>query len=215
MSEYVTKSGVRLEVGRIPRQEIDAFTVAHPSPEPPTRRAVAFGDVEEDVPVWDAPEYQAKLFDYYVSLAHDQMALVAGAVEILDTPDLSSELAELREIGLAQGDGHADLLRYVILGNDEDAAAVTGLVMYHSTVTERGIKEAKKAFCVTWAGQPVETWRVPGTPGRYGSLFEARLAAKFSTYSWPVFCELSGPEQSAEVAFYRLSSRLDWLRSQK
>jgi len=214
VAEYVTSAGLRLEVGRIPRRDIDRFIAERPPPEPPTRKVKAFGDVEEDVPVLDDPGYQRALFDYYVRFGHDQVDLIAGAVEVLGDVPLV-ELEELRELGLADGDGHADLLRHIVLGNDDDLGAVVELVMYQSTVTERGITEAARAFNVTFAGQDVMSWGVPGTAGRYGALFEARKAAQFSRYNWHEFAELPGPEQSAAVAFYRLNARLEWLMSQR
>lgn len=212
--EYVTRAGLRLEVGRIPRQDIDRFIAARPLPEPPTQTVKVFGDAEEDVPVLDDPGYQRELMHYYVQFGHDQVDLIAGAVQIADEEPLA-ELEELRELGLAEGDGHADLLRHIVLGNDNDLGAVVGLVMYQSTVTERGITEAARAFNVTFAGQDVMSWGVPGSQGRYGALFEARKAARFSGYSWGEFAGLAGPEQSAAVAFYRLNARLEWLMSQR
>lgn len=211
---YTTKNGVRLEIGRIPRQEIDRFVVAHPMPEPPTRKQAAFGDIEEDVPILDDPGFQRAMIDYYVEMGHDQVDLIAEAVEVVgDIEMLLVEADELREIGVIEDEG--DLLRHIILGNTDDLAAVVSEVFYQSTVTERGIDEAKEAFGVTWAGQGVETWHVAGTPGRYRQMFEDRLAAKFGLHNWDEFCELSGPRQSGVVAFYRLSNRLEALVAQQ
>jgi len=212
---YTTKNGVRLEIGRIPRQEIDRFVAAHPMPEPPTRKQAAFGDIEEDVPVLDDPGFQRAMVDYYVKMGHDQVSLIVGAVKLVDGSyeALLVEAGELREVGVVEDE--ADLLRYIILGNTDDLAAVIGEVFYLSTVTERGIDEARRMFNVTWAGQGVETWHVAGTPGRYGQMFQDRLAAKFGGYNWGEFCELSGPQQSAAVAFYRLSNRLEALMAQQ
>ena len=212
---YTTKNGVRLEIGRIPRQEIDRFVAAHPMPEPPMRKQAAFGGIEEDVPILDDPGFQRAMVDYYVEMGHDQVDLIAGAVKMADGSyeALLVEGDELREIGVVEDE--ADLLRYIILGNTDDLATVVGEAFYLSTVTERGIDEAKRMFNVTWAGQGVETWHVAGTPGQYGQMFQDRLAAKFGGYNWGEFCELSGPEQSAAVAFYRLSNRLEALMAQQ
>ena len=211
---YTTKNGVRLEIGRIPRQEIDRFVAAHPMPEPPTRKQAAFGGIEEDVPVLDDPGFQRAMVDYYIEMGNAQVDLIVGAVEIVgDIEALLVEADELRAIGVIEDE--ADLLRHLILGNTDDLAAVVGEVFYLSTVTERGIDEAKRMFNVTWAGQGVETWHVAGTPGRYGQMFQDRLAAKFGGYNWGEFCELSGPQQSAAVAFYRLSNRLEALMAQQ
>jgi hypothetical protein len=173
-----------------------------------------FGDVEEDVPVLDDPAYQRELMRYYIRFGRDQVDLITPAVQIEGDEPLA-ELEELRALGLAEGGGHADLLRHVVLGSDEDLGEVVGLVMYQSTVTERGITEAAQSFQVTWAGQDVMSWGVPGSQGQYGALFEARKAARFAGYSWTEFEALDGPEQSAAVAFYRLNARLEWLMSQR
>ena len=131
------------------------------------------------------------------------------------------EMEDLRAVGLApacagrEDDGHATWLRHIILADDEDLANVVELVFYNSTVTARGIEEATQAFGVTWMGQPVTAWHVPRVPGRYNQQFEDRKVAQHNHYTWREFCALPGPEQSAEVAFYRLSLRLDWLMSQR
>jgi hypothetical protein len=212
--EYATTAGMRLEVGRIPRQKIDNFIGGRPLPEPPTRTTEVFGGDTEEVPILDDPGYRRALLDYYITFGHDQVDLIADAVQIIGDVPLA-ELEELRELGLAEGDGHADLLRHVVLGSDDDLAAVVELVMYQSTVTERGIAEAAQAFNVTWMEKPVLQWGIPGSYGRHGAPFEARKAAQFSRYNWHDFCALSGPEQSAIVAFYRLSTRLEWLMAQQ
>ena len=54
-----------------------------------------------------------------------------------------------------------------------------------------------------------------GRNGRQGRLFVDRKAAQFGGYKWPEFCELPGPEQSAQVAFYLINARLEWLASQR
>ena len=125
------------------------------------------------------------------------------------------EMEDLRAIGLAEGDGHASWLRHIVLASDEDLANVVELVFYHSTVTVRGIEEAMRAYNVTWMGQPVSAWHVPRVPGRYSQQFEDRKVARHNHYTWREFSALPGPEQSAEVALYRLSTRLEWLMSQR
>jgi len=213
--EYVTSRGLRLEVGRVPRERIDAFNIEHPPPEPPTREVETFGGIMEDVPVLDDPGYMRAMYDYYIDAGRAQIELVADAVEVSDLERYQSELQELRTIGIVDGDedGKAALLYHVLL-NDAELADVVELVLYQSTVTQRGIREAEEAFSVTWAGKPVTAWRVPGTPGRVGRLFEDRQAARLNGYTWRDFRRLPGPEQSACVALIRIGNRLEWLRQQ-
>jgi hypothetical protein len=218
MSEYTTGAGVRLEVGKLPRQTIDKFLVARLPPEPPTREAEAFGGIVEEIPVLDNPAYLAKLQIYYTRLGDEQIDLVSEAVEIIEMPEREAALVEmedLRALNLAEGDSPAAWLRHIVLANDEDLANVIELVFYNSTVTARGISEAERAFNVTWMGQPVTAWHVPRVPGRYSQQFEDRKVARHNGYKWQEFSTLPGPEQSAEVAFYRLSMRLDWLMTQR
>lgn len=215
MSEYVTAGGLRLEISRIPRQVIDDFLAGEMPPEPPIREVEAWGGITEEVPVLDDPGYLAAMQQYYLQLGDGQIDLIAPAVGL--PPDCGAvELEELRALGLAEeGDGKADLLRYVVLANEEDLGNVTELVFYNSTVTERGIAEAKARFGVTWHKLPVAAWHVPSSPAGYNLEFEARRVGREAGYKWGEFCKLSGPEQSAEVALQRLGSRLAWLESQR
>ena len=209
---------MQLEVGKLPRRTIDEFLVARLPPEPPTREAEAFGGIVEEIPVLDDPAYLAKLQTYYTRLGDEQIDLVAEAVRIIEMPDREAALVEMEDlqaIGLAEDDGHAAWLRHIVLADDEDLANVIELVFYNSTVTVRGIEEAGRAFNVTWMGQPVSAWHVPRAPGRYSQQFEDRKVARRNHYQWREFGALPGPEQSAEVAFYRLSKRLEWLMSQR
>lgn len=218
MSEYTTGAGVRLRIGCLLRRKIDEFLSAEALPEPPTREAEAFGGIMEEIPVLDDPTYLAELQTYYARLGDEQIDLIAEAVEIVAMPEREAALVEmedLRAVGLAEGDDRATWLRYIILADNEDLANVVGQVFYNSTVTERGIAEATQVFGVTWMGQPVSAWHVPRVPGRYNQQFEDRKAQRHGRYTWREFCTLPGWEQSAEVAFYRLSMRLEWLMSQR
>jgi len=211
MTEYVTKAGIRLEVERIPRQQIDNFTIDRPLPEPPTREVEVFGGDVEKVPILDDPEYRAALTNYYIELGCDKADLITEAIKILGDVDFAVDLEELRVLGLAQGDGRADLMRYIILGNAEDLEKVIELVFYNSTVTDRGILEATQSFGVTWMGQPLAALIPPKSNVMASRIFGDRQAAQWTHYNWEEFSELSGQEQSAIVAFYRLNMRLSWL----
>lgn len=213
--QYVTRDGLRLEIGRIGREVIDAYAVTNPPPEPPMRKVEAWGGIVEDVPVPDDLEYRARLLDYHVAQGERQIELIAEAITMPDQEAVpTEELAELQAIGLCDG-GWPDTLRYLVLAHPADMAAAVELVLYQSTVTERGVEEAARAFNVTWAGRPVLTIRPPSTPGQYSMIYEARLAARYSGYAWGEFCALTGPEQSAAVAFHLLDLRLEWLAAQR
>jgi len=199
-------------LGSVDRRLIDRLRLGHEEPSPPTRTVMAWGDVEEEIPIYDDPTYQAQMIEYHLWLAEEEIGILIDAVTILDADAIDwSELGELGELGLVIPNEKIGLLLYLI--NDSDKAGIIEQIFYHSTVTTRGIAEAERAYNITWYDQSVYAWRIPGTPGRVGDLFEARQAARFSHLSWDEFCDLSGPEQSAVWVFRRLSRRLEWLLS--
>ena len=93
--------------------------------------------------------------------------------------------------------------------------AIVAGVFYESTVTQRGVDEAARSFGVTWYGNPVDPNKGPKSPAMYLSPYGDRRAAQDAGYKWSEFIELSGPEQSTEVAYHRLSNRLEWLMAHK
>lgn len=208
---YTTRGGVTLRVGRIPRQRIDQFIVEHPVPEIPTRQAEAFGGVIEELPVLDDPAYLRELGGYYAQLGYDQVELIADAVEI-EGEQAMEELEDMLRLGLLLDNDKATLL-HVVLADDTDMAEVVGSVFYQSIVTEKGIAEAAAMFGVMWRDRSILAWHLPKAHGLHNQIFEDRAAARFSGYGWMEFCELPGSEQSAAVAFYRVSKRLEWLQT--
>lgn len=207
---YTTEAGIRLEIGRIPRQDIDNLLARHPMPEPPTRKVIVWGDVEEDEPVWLDPTYQAALTGYWLAFSREQLSIVAPAVTIVSGEVVN--LRELEEAGIVSSDP-ASQLRAGVLTATADLQAVIEWVFYYSTVTQRGIDEATAAFRVLWMDKPVLAWKVPGAPAEYAPLYRDRQVARSGGYSWERFCQLPGPEQSAEVAFHLIENRLHWLMS--
>ena len=209
---YVTQCGVRLEIGRIPRRAIDAFARDHLVPEPPMKQvdAPVFGDIVEEAPDLEDPEYLVEMRRYYLEVGYAQIDLIADGVTILDEVGTPEELAFLE-----LSDEPSELLRTIIFDNRDDLTNVVEEVFYQSTVTQRGIEEAARTFGVTWYGQPVDLTKGPRSPAMYLSPFGDRKAAEAGGYNWREFIELTGPEQSAVVAHHRLSNRLDWLLSHK
>jgi hypothetical protein len=209
---YVTESGVRLEISRIPRRLIDEFVRDHPVPEPPMKpvEAEIFGGIKEEAPDPKDPEYLLEMRRYYMEVGHAQIDLIAGAVKILDE---IGTVEELEFVGLSGNP--ADLLRTVVFDNQDDLTNVVEEVFYQSTVTQRGIDEAAQMFGVTWYGNPVDLAKGPKSPAWYHGQFGDRKAAKEGGYNWREFIELTGPEQSAVVAHHRLNNRLDWLLAHK
>jgi len=209
---YTTRSGVRLEIGRIPRRLIDEFAQAHPIPEPPMKQVEAevFGDIKEEAPDTEDPEYLLEMQRYYTEVGYAQIDLIIGGVTILDEVGTAEELEFLGLENDKEG-----VLRSLILDNQEDLSAVVAGVFYESTVTPQGIEEAVRLYGVSWYGNPVDPNKGPRSPAMYLSHFGDRKAAKDAGYKWSEFIELSGPEQSAIVAFHRLDNRLNWLMAHK
>lgn len=199
-----------MSLGRIDRRLIDRLKTEREPPQPPTRMVEVWGGIKEEIPVFDDPDYQSKRMQYHLWLAKQRAGVIAEAVTVLDEDEVDwTELTELADLGLVIPSPSVGFLTYLL--SEQDRANVVELVLYQSTVTERGITEAEAAFNVTWQELPVKAWRIPGTPGRVGSLFGDRQAALFGGYNWSAFCELAGLEQSAIVAFYKISRRLEWL----
>lgn len=213
-TEYVTETGVVLQIGRIPRQVIDRFVAEHPCPEPPMIAVETWAGDEEEVPNYEAPEYQQEMGQYWLELGKGHVVLIADAVTLPGNVDFS-ELAELMTFGLGSaGSPTGNFLRY--MATDNDVQAIVGQVLYNSTVTDRAMLEASARYNVTWHSRQLSALTVFGkSPGRYGVEFEARRAAQFSRMGWGCFCKLDGPEQSAVVAFFRLSNSLAWLQSKR
>ena len=209
---YTTQAGIRLAIGRIPRQSIDQFLADHPQPEPPTKTVMAWGDVEEHVPVWDDPEYRMEMQAYYLQIGREQFDLITPALTILPGREPDADLVEMQAAGIA-GSSPADTLRYGVLVEDGDVTAVVAEVFYRSTVTQRGIDEAAAGYAATWMDKPVLASKLPELPAEYAQSYRDRVAARFCGYTWNGFCDLAGPEQSACVAFYLIEQRLGWLAS--
>jgi hypothetical protein len=208
---YTTQAGIGLGIGRIDRQHIDNLLARRPMPEPPTRTVQVWGGIEEEEPLWNDPAYQVELTTFWLQLGREQLELVTPAVTILSGAE-SVDLRELEEAGISRSDP-AGRLRAGVLGDPLDLQAVVELVFYLSTVTQRGIDEATAAFRVLWLDKPVLAWKVPGAPAEYAPVYRDRQAARSGGYSWERFGRLTGPEQSAEVAFFLIERRLGWLMS--
>lgn len=210
--EYTTLERYRLLLDGVDRRRLDRIRLKRDEPIPPTRTVMVWGDVEEEIPVYDDPVYQSQQVEYHLWMAREEAAVFVDAITILNEDTIDwSELTELGGLGLVIPNEKIGFLLYLV--NDHDKANIIEHVLYNSTVTLRGIREAEQAYDITWYGQSVYAWRIPGTPGQVGDLFEARQAARFSGLTWDEFCDLSGPEQSAVWAFHRLSRRLEWLMS--
>lgn len=210
ITEYATQDGYVLALGRIPRQHIDTFTSKYAPPEPPLKEVETWAGTER-VPDLDDSAYVAAMDRYYIQLAKSHVELIAPAVELPAGVDIG-ELYELRKANLLQNDNNVvGFLLYML--SDDDMSNVVQIILYNSTVTERGIAEAAKRYNVLWMNKSVMAWHVPGTPGAYGAEFEARLAARYALMAWEDFCNLTGPEQSASVCFFRQANRLDYFQA--
>lgn len=210
--EYTTLEGYHLLLGGIDRRRLDRIRLKRGEPIPPTRTVTAWGEIEEEIPIYDDPAYQSEQVEYHLWLAGEEAAVMVDAITILNEDAIRwTELSELAELRLVIPSEKIGFLLYLV--SEHDRSNIVEQILYNSTVTIKGIAEAEQAYDITWYGQNVYAWRVPGTPGRVGDLFEARQAAQFSHLSWDEFCDLPGPEQSAVWAFHRLSRRLEWLLS--
>lgn len=207
-----TISGVNIQIGRIDRRKLDSLIINYPPPKPPLKQVEAWGGIIEEIEDENDAEYVRESLAYRLSLGQNQFDIFAKAIKINDDLQWINDkrLSELIETGIAKRSSK-DYLKYVLLESKKDLQVVIDGILYLSTVTDRGIREAKQLFDVTWYKQNIEAFRIKTTPGRYSRLFEDREASRFAQYSWNDFCSLWGYEQSAIVAHYRLKMRLDYL----
>lgn len=227
ITEYSISSGpwcgTCLRLGRVPRSVIDRFTAEHPEPEAPLKRADELG-----VEIWALPDemlpdnkdagFVAARIRWQGEFSRGMFSLLSEAIHPAqeDSVRARREFKELRREGLtAQGyTEHANILISTILGDKADLDAVCELIQYNSTVTLRGLVEAAKAYNVRYMGKKVPVAVLGGShKATANSEYNDRLTAQWAGYKWGDFCTMSGPEQSAEVALYRISQRLERLMS--
>ena len=211
---YTTRSGFLLEIGSVPRRNIDTYEREHPQPEPPIKAAselgiAVFGDVEEWIEDWDDQVYKNALDQHYLTIGNDHIGLVTPAVRIVSGPGSEPELEALSALGLVRDGNQEDFLRNVVLTTAAEAALVAQEVFYNSTITPRGILEALSFFNLKLDKRPVNIFAGRKT-GRWraNSLFTHRRAARYCGYAWESFVELPGPMQSEHLVFYLLEERL-------
>lgn len=220
VTEYVTGTGYKLSIGRVDRRRIDRAVADLHRPQPPVVKAAdlgieVFGGIDEDVYQYDDPAYRDALYLYYLQAMTYEFAILSSAVDIdQDYQGIACSLRKAGVVGIDEDD-HVAVLRYEVLRLESDWEYVVDQVIYQSTVTERGIDEANTRFLVTWYGESLDAVSVPGTPANYSTEFEARNVAMYTGYTWDQFCQLEGPDQSAEVAFYRSRLMLEWLETHR
>ena len=205
---YITKSGYDLILGRIPRESVDNFVMKHPLPVPPTRAVPVFGGIEEMEPDENDPEYQQKLRKWLLDFGDAQISLILPAIEF-EIDEKLEDLQEISDFTIEQ------CVRSFVLEDQDDFTNVINTVLYNSTVTQQAIDEAGALFNVTWYETDLLAKVLPPSPAKYGMVYESREAARFANYSWHNFCGLTGQEQSAIVAHFRLEKKLRWLMAMK
>ena len=225
-TEHTTRGGYRLEIGRIDRAEFDKFSATDPMPRPPVKTArelgiEVFGDGAADdelIVVHGDSAYLAEMYRWQLAFWDRRLDVAVGAIKLLDPLDESdlAEIDDLTQIAI-DVDNPADLLRYVVLTDDDDAADVVGIVMYNSTVTSRGVLEATERFGVAVNNKPV-TGSVESSNLIASREFGDRRAALYCRIPWGEFSQQTGPEQSAHVAFHRINLSLEnraWRKREK
>jgi len=204
---YTTRAGVRLEVGRVDRRRLDEIYI--PEPVPPTRTTESWGGVKEEIPDLNAPGYRVQLLDYHLRLARELLDVLAAGVTVLDVDVAQQKVAALETVVGKQPDLNSGFLRYGV--TDAERAEIVELVLYQSTVTQRGMEEATARFAYKWRGKALQTWYIPLSHGERGRLAVEWRAAQRSGLTWSQFCDMSGQEQSQHVAFWMLEDRLSYL----
>ena len=202
--EYITRDGLRIEVGRVNRRLLDAIAI--PEPQPPLRDVETWGGLVERVPVYDDAGYKRQLQQWRTQTWRANLNVITPGLTFT-IPD-RAELDALQSIGLGTGTP-ADHLRFRVGAYDQER--LVALIYYLSTVTVQGIREAEQRFAYKWRDKPLSAWTVGLSYGQRGPLAVDYRAAIRAGMSWAQFCALSGPEQSELVAFWSLEDRLNWL----
>jgi hypothetical protein len=174
-----------------------------------------FGGMTEQVEDREDPAYQRQYRAWLLKIRDHQIRVIALGVKVIDPEDWQEhpDFVDLCRLNVTDG-SLGSFLRFVALQDEQDAERVLLDLMYHSTTTERGVQEALNTYDATWANVPVMRLRVPRLPCSYSSVFEAREAARFGQMAWSEFCDLPGPQQSAILAHYRVSMRIQALSAQ-
>jgi hypothetical protein len=175
-----------------------------------------FGGVIDKIEDKEDPTYRAQLASYNLRMAHAEFDLIAQAMEVLFPEDWRQDRRTREHIGLGIPiPTQTEYLRYIALSEQDDLRGVMDQVLYLSTVTQRGIKEAEKAYAIQWMGISLQQHPNPQGDLQISALYQARLAATDLGYTWEQFCQLTGPEQSAAVAQYLCTLKVQWLSSEK
>lgn len=210
-SLFITVDGTELLINRVERAAIDTFVAAHPEPQPPSIKVEVWGGILEDIPDYEDLTYKQEVRTFRLGLGQDQMSIIFPAIRIVGNPPVPSQ--ELLTLLKKEKLTDYELMQYVILADKNDLEYIVDEVLYLSTVTIRGVIEAQKAFNVRWMDKDVTKWKVAQLPADYTPLFRDRQVAKYCDYNWNSFCELTGPEQSACVAYYLADRMLEYLSS--
>jgi len=174
-------------------------------PEPPLKTVEVWGDISENVPDYDAPEYLDALQSYYAEFGFAEIELVSGAVSIVSGTD---DIEDLQRMGVL--DTNASPLPFITQDKAE-LQSIVEAVFYNSTVTPQGIAEAAEMFGVRWQGGLINPLIIPPTGATANGIYGDWIAARWGGYRWDEFCELAGPRQSEIVALYRIDNRLQML----
>lgn len=217
--QFITSAGVKLSFVKIERQEIDDFRAEHPLPVPPQVEIEVWGGTEM-VPNLDDNDFLLNLADHMMSLHLEYSKLILPYVTAHSSNELrkvKKDFDEMIRMEVLDIEDNQELmfLAFGILSENDDLRNLVDEMLYHSTVTPRGIQEAIDRFKVSWGDLPVMSYRPPDGMASSTDLFEHRQAAKYSLVPWVDFCELSGPEQAEIVVFRRMELRLAWLRDRK
>lgn len=216
MIQITTSSDVTLQVSPVSRSLIDAYITDHPAPEPPLVEVQVFGGITEKVENKEDHAYLRALSDYNLRMAHEEFDMVAQAIKITHPGDWRADprIHEMTRLGI-HIPNRTEYLRYIGIPDRVDLNEVLDALLYLSTVTPRGIREAEKSFAISWMGAPLDSHPNPPGDMKISGLYQARIAARAMGYTWHQFRDLPGPDQSAIVAHYLCENKIRWLNDKK
>lgn len=202
ITSLVRLNNVDFTVSRLDRRILDnVFSEKHPIP--PTKKIVVWGGMLEDAYVYDDPTYLKELREYNSLVYMNERGLFLSAISY-NQEDIfrivDKELYSLTN----------DVLASAL--SEDQINTLFNEVLYLSTVTMSGIAKAYNMFRVTRFEDEITSIAMPPSDVQYSHIYRDRLVAKAQGYRWNEFCELSGQEQSSEVAVSDIQGILSYLK---
>lgn len=196
---------LQFDIGKVDRRRLDILFI-EPPPEPPTKKVLIWGGVEEDYFLYDDPTYVKQVLQYDQRVFVQERQLFETCISYDRSKALTLVDEELYQLT-------DDLL--VTLLSQQQLNKLYSEVLYNSTVTEKGLVNAANMYNVRKYDERIDRIKLPDTDVAYSKQYRDMSIALEAGYTWPEFCALSGQEQSNLVMHTALKATLNYLEQRK